>query len=546
MADEGGSFTIDGKVALYTGDSVRVPALPDFRGSTEEQRFQAVREWIQTREGDRGDGLDRAITLRELMAAGGISVNQVVNIVEQGGRPVPPVLGSKPPQPAMPPTPTALVASGGMTNIILSWTFPMEYERLAYFEVWRSQTNALGDAVLLGQPYANVYSDAVGTNQVYYYWVRAVSDAATSPFNAVAGARGETSGVTEFDIDDFAVTNPKIANFAVDNAKIADLAVNTAKIANLAVNNAKLANLAVDSAKIADLAVVEAKIGNAAITTVKIRDAAITTAKIDALAVRTANIADAAITNAKIESLAVDEAKIANAAITTAKIRDAAITNAKIAFAAISNAQIMDAAITNGKIADAAISTAKIADAAITNAKIGGVIQSNNFWSGVQGWMISKDGYAEFNDVVIRRSTLLMYGIAYRSDVVAGYYTTSDGGGKGGTTTVSYPPGTFIRGSTFYIETGYNDPSAINDTYAPGFYARVRSPSNSWIIPAGSGNVYELAFEAIAAPASTWAYTGTGTPGQRIVISVTPILRVLQPFYSVTINNYEWGLFRQR
>ena len=40
----------------------------------------------------------------------------------------------------------------------------------------------------------------------------------------------------------------------------------------------------------------------------------------------------------------------------------------------------------------------------ITNAMIGNVIQSNNFVSGKQGWMINKSGAAELNNVTVRGS----------------------------------------------------------------------------------------------------------------------------------------------
>lgn len=53
-------------------------------------------------------------------------------------------------------------------------------------------------------------------------------------------------------------------------------------------------------------------------------------------------------------------------------------------------------------IKDASIATAKIADAAITTAKIAQQIQSTNYSSGSAGWMIDKNGSAEFNNVTVR------------------------------------------------------------------------------------------------------------------------------------------------
>ena len=53
-------------------------------------------------------------------------------------------------------------------------------------------------------------------------------------------------------------------------------------------------------------------------------------------------------------------------------------------------------------IKDASIGTAKIADAAITTAKIAQRIQSTNYASGSAGWMIDKNGNAEFNNTTVR------------------------------------------------------------------------------------------------------------------------------------------------
>lgn len=48
------------------------------------------------------------------------------------------------------------------------------------------------------------------------------------------------------------------------------------------------------------------------------------------------------------------------------------------------------------------MNNALIQDGSITNAKIGNVIQSNNYISGQQGWMINKNGGSEFNNVTVR------------------------------------------------------------------------------------------------------------------------------------------------
>lgn len=75
-----------------------------------------------------------------------------------------------------------------------------------------------------------------------------------------------------------------------------------------------------------------------------------------------------------------------------AMIKDASITNAKIGLLAVDTAQI----------ADAAISEAKIDDLAVTSAKIASAIQSTNYVAGTSGWIINKNGYAEFSNIWAR------------------------------------------------------------------------------------------------------------------------------------------------
>lgn len=80
------------------------------------------------------------------------------------------------------------------------------------------------------------------------------------------------------------------------------------------------------------------------------------------------------------------------AVLDSALIKDATITNAKIA----------DLAVDSAKIADATITTAKIGDGQITTAKIGTLIQSTTYTPGSVGWIIKKDGTAEFNGGTFR------------------------------------------------------------------------------------------------------------------------------------------------
>lgn len=112
------------------------------------------------------------------------------------------------------------------------------------------------------------------------------------------------------------------------------------------------------------------------------------------LIVEAANLATNAVTSTKIENNAVVAGKIAANAIVAG---DGAIQNA-----AITNALIANLAVDSAKLANLAVVEAKIGDGAVTNAKIGNIIQSSNYVPGTSGWIINKDGTAEFSSASFR------------------------------------------------------------------------------------------------------------------------------------------------
>lgn len=174
------------------GKESLLPSIPDVRTANSEPILRAMKEWIEVRGGQRGDGLDKFLTVRDLLNAGLAKGYQVADLLP-GGNPEPIPLEPPVPSGPIPPTPSKLEAFGGLTWITLTWEFPRGYERLAFFEIWRSEEDALGSAVLVGQTFGAPWAEEVGPSRRLYYWVRAVSDAGSaSPFNAVEGTLGET------------------------------------------------------------------------------------------------------------------------------------------------------------------------------------------------------------------------------------------------------------------------------------------------------------------------------------------------------------------
>lgn len=127
-----------------------------------------------------GAGVDRALTVKDLLNAGIVGVTPGGTVTPPGG-----VIGT-------PPTPTNLAASGALDNIILTWDPPV-YNGHAFTEIWTSGTDNLGEAVLLAVASGAIYSDNVGSSATKYYWIRFVNVLGTAgKFNSTDGTLGQT------------------------------------------------------------------------------------------------------------------------------------------------------------------------------------------------------------------------------------------------------------------------------------------------------------------------------------------------------------------
>ena len=156
----------------------------------------SIKEALEVRLGQRGDKLDRAVTLRELYQGGvvhlidgksihraddktsGVGFQSAADAVQYNQTP--------------PPAPTNLTATGSLSHILLEWDRP-RYSNHAYTEIWRSTVDERSSAVLLGQSSHTLYTDAVDPDSTYYYWARFISTSSVEgQWSSLAGIRGET------------------------------------------------------------------------------------------------------------------------------------------------------------------------------------------------------------------------------------------------------------------------------------------------------------------------------------------------------------------
>lgn len=180
--------------SVDTGAATVIPSLPTAPSTGDanlDQFLSALKQTVETWSGVRGDGLDSAVTWRDLID------NQfaTIDLTSTSGNGTSPS-NVKPRQVVdmtPPPAPLNLTVSGALSTIILDWDTPL-YSNHAYTEIWRSGTNVIGTAERIGMAPGAVYADSVGGGFTYYYWIRFVSTAdVTGPYNSTDGTVGTTS-----------------------------------------------------------------------------------------------------------------------------------------------------------------------------------------------------------------------------------------------------------------------------------------------------------------------------------------------------------------
>lgn len=162
--------------------------------SAQDRRFgDSVKENLDVLLGHRGDALDRAVTFKDLLDTGIVTLARGVSLFGDTRDLVP--SRDEIPNLDIPPAPTNLQASGAFQNIILTWDLSL-YEGHSYVEVFRHTSDDISAATMVAQVsgFTGVYADPVGGGLTRYYWVRAVNQAGISgPFNSSTGTSGTTA-----------------------------------------------------------------------------------------------------------------------------------------------------------------------------------------------------------------------------------------------------------------------------------------------------------------------------------------------------------------
>ena len=167
----------------------RVTKIPSIPPKLNDRFARLVSEVIGVWRGEKGNKLDRLVSIRDLKQAGIIDLNstdpsqpEVIEYVD-------------PEDSVVPNIPTSLAAAVvTLTSVALAWTESTS-DNVSHYEIWRNTSNTLnGSEERIGTSSTYVYTDPVGaTGTTYYYWVRAVSKAGlNSGFNATLGTSATT------------------------------------------------------------------------------------------------------------------------------------------------------------------------------------------------------------------------------------------------------------------------------------------------------------------------------------------------------------------
>ena len=201
--------------------STKVTKLPGFpkppadASPTMRSFLEALSEAVEIRLGRRGDPLDRAITLRELIDSG-MAKSLLANPFDPNN-PNTGNIGFQDPneliKTEVPLRPTNFSVNGAYSTINMSWDFPL-YENHNQTEIWSHSSNIIGDATLAGVSTGIVFTDPVGGGVTRYYWIRHVNTAGTvGPWNSSTGTIGQTSTDVAhmLDVLDGAITSGELA-----------------------------------------------------------------------------------------------------------------------------------------------------------------------------------------------------------------------------------------------------------------------------------------------------------------------------------------------
>ncbi|WP_045405400.1 hypothetical protein [Vibrio jasicida] len=205
-------------MTTLTREKNTLPAIPKVQVSdTNLQRFcDAVTQFCAIHGGVVGGGLDRAVTVREMVNSGFAQLksgNTVGSGGDSGGSIIP-----TPPEPEFPvekPTqPTGFRVISGTTAILLIWD-DVNFKGAGSTTIYRASSDDFSQAIVLAETPAAVYSDITDNSNPYWYWIRHTNvNGDQGPLNSASGTKGQAGLLTTNPDGDMMIASELVA-FAI-------------------------------------------------------------------------------------------------------------------------------------------------------------------------------------------------------------------------------------------------------------------------------------------------------------------------------------------
>jgi len=171
-------------------DKAKMPAVISAKSKDPaiQKFYDAVKEHIEVRDGQRGDINEAYVRVGDLVDGGIVNLHGRNPDGSIAVEPVDPLTNT-----TRPPAPTGFTITTAFSHVMMGWE-SWTYSNHSHTEIWRSDTNSLGDATKIGTSDGVLYADSVDPGSTHYYWIRFISDAnVIGPYNATAGTAGTTA-----------------------------------------------------------------------------------------------------------------------------------------------------------------------------------------------------------------------------------------------------------------------------------------------------------------------------------------------------------------
>lgn len=174
----------------------KVPGIPSPPAGTDPamvKYLESLSEALEIRLGRKGDPVDRAITLRELITSGLAKELQANPFDPNNITPQNIGMGNDLVATTIPISATGFTANAAYSQVNLFWDYP-RYPNHSQTEIWSHTSDVLGDATLAGVSTGISFVDPIGGGQTRYYWIRHVNSVGIfGPYNSSTGTLATTA-----------------------------------------------------------------------------------------------------------------------------------------------------------------------------------------------------------------------------------------------------------------------------------------------------------------------------------------------------------------